>query len=63
MNQNNSLALILAAGQGTRMKSNIPKPLMEVNGHPMIFWLIDDFKRESKSNFYWKVLLISQGYL
>ena len=47
MNQNNSLALILAAGQGTRMKSNIPKPLMEVNGHPMIFWLINDFKKNN----------------
>ena len=47
MNQNNSLALILAAGQGTRMKSNTPKPLMEVNGHPMIFWLINDFKKNN----------------
>src|SRR6202049_1142254 len=30
--------LILAAGQGTRMRSNTPKVLHEVCGRPMVLW-------------------------
>ncbi len=33
--------IILAAGQGTRMKSDIAKVLHEINGHPMIHNVID----------------------
>jgi bifunctional UDP-N-acetylglucosamine pyrophosphorylase/glucosamine-1-phosphate N-acetyltransferase len=37
----NKLAVvILAAGQGTRMKSDIPKVMHEIAGLPMISWLI-----------------------
>ena len=36
MTQRQSLALVLAAGQGTRMKSDIPKVLHEIAGLPMI---------------------------
>lgn len=36
-----SIALILAAGEGTRMKSDIPKVAHEVLGKPMIRWVVD----------------------
>lgn len=34
-------AVILAAGQGTRMKSKLPKVLHPVGGKPMVQWVID----------------------
>lgn len=34
-------ALILAAGKGTRMKSDIPKVMHSIAGRPMISWIID----------------------
>ena len=36
-----SIALILAAGEGTRMKSERPKVAHEVLGKPMIEWVVD----------------------
>ncbi|MBD5158792.1 MAG: bifunctional UDP-N-acetylglucosamine diphosphorylase/glucosamine-1-phosphate N-acetyltransferase GlmU [Ruminococcus sp.] len=33
-------AVILAGGQGKRMKADIPKPLFEVLGEPMLEWVI-----------------------
>jgi bifunctional UDP-N-acetylglucosamine pyrophosphorylase/glucosamine-1-phosphate N-acetyltransferase len=33
--------LIMAAGQGTRMRSELPKVLHPLCGHPMIEWVID----------------------
>ena len=33
--------VILAAGQGTRMKSATPKVLHEISGKPMLFHAID----------------------
>lgn len=33
--------IILAAGNGTRMKSSVPKVLHEVSGKPMLQWVID----------------------
>ena len=38
---NNIVAIILAAGEGTRMKSSIPKVLHPICGRPMIEYLID----------------------
>ncbi len=34
--------IILAAGQGKRMKSALPKVLHELAGRPMILWLLDE---------------------
>ena len=35
------LAIVLAAGKGTRMKSELPKVLVPVGGRPMIRYVID----------------------
>ncbi len=37
-------AIVLAAGQGTRMKSSRPKVLHEILGRPMIVYLLDTLK-------------------
>lgn len=41
MNASEPLAIILAAGRGTRMKSDLPKVLFPVLGRPMIHYVID----------------------
>ena len=41
---NNQCAVILAGGEGKRMKSDIPKPMNEVLGKPMLRWVIDSVK-------------------
>lgn len=39
---NNPLwAVVLAAGEGSRMKSDIPKPLTSICGKPMVLWILD----------------------
>ena len=35
------LAVVLAAGRGTRMKSDLPKVLFPVLGRPLIHWVLD----------------------
>jgi len=37
-------AVILAAGQGTRMKSSLPKVLHRVGGLPMVLWSVNNAK-------------------
>lgn len=37
----NTTAVILAAGQGTRMESDMPKVLHEIGGRPMVSFVID----------------------
>lgn len=41
MNTHAPLAVVLAAGQGTRMKSDLPKVLCPVLGRPMIEFVLD----------------------
>lgn len=38
-------AIILAGGEGKRMKMNKPKPLAEVLGNPMLKWVINSVKK------------------
>ena len=38
-------ALILAAGQGRRLGSNIPKPLIEIGGQPLLIRLISQLQK------------------
>ena len=38
---NEPIAVVLAAGRGTRMKSDLPKVLFPVLGRPMIHWVLD----------------------
>lgn len=40
----NNCAVILAGGEGKRMKMNKPKPLAEVLGEPMLRWVINSVK-------------------
>ena len=44
-------AVILAAGQGTRIKSNIPKVLHKVCGKEMVNHVIDNMNRRCKCNY------------
>ena len=41
---NNKCAVILAGGEGKRMKSDIPKPMNKVLDKPMLRWVIDAVK-------------------
>lgn len=43
MNQSSSLAIVLAAGKGTRMNQEIPKPLVPIKGKPIISWIVKSF--------------------
>lgn len=34
-------AVVMAAGEGTRMRSSLPKPLHRLCGRPMVMWILD----------------------
>ncbi|MCA9128151.1 MAG: NTP transferase domain-containing protein [Planctomycetales bacterium] len=38
---NQPMAIVLAAGRGTRMKSDLPKVLFPALGRPMVHWVLD----------------------
>ena len=40
-----SVAVVMAAGKGTRMKSDLPKVLVPVRGRPMIGYVLDALER------------------
>ncbi len=41
----NRVAIVLAAGKGKRMKSDLPKVMIEVGGRPMIEYVLDSLDR------------------
>ena len=43
----NKSIIILAAGQGTRMKSTLPKVLHKISGKPMLYYSIKSFLKLS----------------
>ncbi len=38
---NSPIAIVMAAGQGTRMKSELPKVLCQANGRPLVRYVLD----------------------
>lgn len=40
-----NIAIILSAGKGSRLKSNIPKQYIEVNNKPLIYYTIETFEK------------------
>jgi bifunctional UDP-N-acetylglucosamine pyrophosphorylase / glucosamine-1-phosphate N-acetyltransferase len=46
----NLVAVVLAGGKGTRMKSDIPKVLHPISGKPMIFYTLENLKRAGIEN-------------
>lgn len=53
----NKCAVILAGGEGKRMKSNKPKPMSEVLGRPMLQWVIDSVRNAGVEN-----ICVVKGY-
>ncbi|MBC7485416.1 MAG: NTP transferase domain-containing protein [Cytophagaceae bacterium] len=47
-----SIALILAAGKGTRMRSLLPKPLVPFHGQAIVSHLVNSFKEAGTSNIF-----------
>jgi bifunctional UDP-N-acetylglucosamine pyrophosphorylase/glucosamine-1-phosphate N-acetyltransferase/UDP-N-acetylglucosamine pyrophosphorylase len=54
---NPPVAVVMAAGKGTRMKSELPKVLIEVCGRPMIFYALEALRRAGVQR-----LLVVVGY-
>jgi bifunctional UDP-N-acetylglucosamine pyrophosphorylase/glucosamine-1-phosphate N-acetyltransferase len=56
-NSNSTTALILAAGEGTRMKSDMAKVLHKICGKPMVHYVIDSVREAGVSR-----ILVVIGY-
>lgn len=44
------VAIVLAAGKGVRMKSEIPKPYIKINGKPVLAYALEPFQRCNEIN-------------
>ena len=53
-----SIAIILAAGKGTRMRSPLPKPIVPFKGRPIVSYLIDSFMHARVEDIY---LIVGHG--
>ena len=51
-------ALVLAAGKGTRMRSELPKPLVPVGGQPIVLRLLDSLQAAGVTD---TVLVVGHG--
>jgi bifunctional UDP-N-acetylglucosamine pyrophosphorylase / glucosamine-1-phosphate N-acetyltransferase len=52
-------ALVLAAGEGTRMKSAIPKVLHRVCGRPMLSWVLDALEEIREEGYIDRILVVT----
>lgn len=53
-----SIAIILAAGKGTRMRSHLPKPIVPFKGKPIVSYLIDGLTHAGIEDVY---LIVGHG--
>lgn len=53
------VALVLAAGEGTRMKSDIPKVLHRVCGRPMLSWVVDALEAIKEEGYIDRILVVA----
>ncbi len=44
MSKKKSVAIVLAGGKGKRMKSDVPKQYMELNGYPVLYYALKTFQ-------------------
>jgi len=47
MDKKRCTAVVLAAGSGSRMRSNVPKQFMELGGRPLIWYALDAVERSA----------------
>ena len=47
-----SIAIILAAGKGTRMRSTLPKPIVPFMGKPIVTHIIENFRKAAVNDIY-----------
>ena len=57
MNMDSPVAIVLAAGKGTRMKSDLPKVLCQANGRPLVSYVIDALRKSGV-----KKIIVVVGY-